>query len=279
MGRKKLIYGSYFMVRSEHARSGKVSPEILLLLAIVLCASFEVVAYIKSGKDLDGVHDEIKQSETRGNQRIETIADELNKRYLQLLKLAEDLALQQGRLVTMERTLSSEKDSLAQLQDTVNSQLEAIKKAGGEQSKEVAALQDKFNADIASKEKTITQLQGEYEMLKHLMDDQSALLVMMREQSILNSTNSPSAAGNQIAPVDVAKTAGAGSQAPQSFQSGAIVPIPSSEAVPSGMASVPAGPQPVTQPPAPVQIHDAEKVSPTNAPASAKPGPGAPSSH
>lgn len=260
------------MVRYDHARSGRISPEILLLIAILLCAIFEVMAYIKSGKDLDGVHDEIKQSEARGKASIETIADELNKRYLQLLKLAEDLALQQGRLVTMERTLSSEKDSLSQLQDSVNSQLDAFKKAGGEQTKEVAALQEKFNSDIASKEKTITQLQGEYEMLKHLMDDQSALLVMMREQAIVNNTGSgaSAAAGGQIPSIDVSKTAPAGSQAPQSFQSGAIVPIPSSPASP-GLAASPSSPQPATQPPAPVQIHDAEKIPPTNSPAAVLP--------
>ena len=237
-----------------NSRSGKVNPEILLVLAIVALACYMAFSVYETNQKFAAYDAQIKDVRDTGKTDVKELADQLGARYLQLLKLAEDLAMQQSRMVSIERTISLEKDSVSQLQDTLKSEVDNLKKERGEQSDEVAALQDKFKNEITSKEQTIAKLQGEFESLKTVMDDQSALLVMIREQAILNSSGAAAAAATNGSAA--AGAAPPGSEAPQSFHAGAIVPIPSTDATPA----TPAAAVPSTQPPAPVMINNAETV-------------------
>ncbi|MDE1171530.1 MAG: hypothetical protein PW734_10035 [Verrucomicrobium sp.] len=248
--------------QSRRRESGRVGPEILLALAIVACGVCIGALYYQTQQDVQSLHASIDTVQARSDSNVKQLETQLGQRYLQLLKLAEDLAMQQGRMVTLERNLTLQKNSVTQLQDTFHGEVDSLKKEGGARAKEVSLLEDKFKNAIALKEKSITQLQEEYDVLKNLMDDQSALLVMMREQAIVNggSTNSsgaiPPGGPDAVLPVANPGTQSplapgippAGSQGPQSFQTGAIVPIPSTEA-----------PQPTTQPPPPMPIHDADQ--------------------
>ncbi len=247
------------------SRSGKVSPEILLVLAIVALGCFVAVSYYETKVKFDQVKAQIDDSRTDSQNDVKELTDQLNKRYLQLLKLAENLAMQEGRLVTIERSIGAEKDSIAEMQDTFKTDVESIKRQGGEQTKEVALLEDKFKTEIDSKTKTIGELQDEFKTLKNLMDDQSALLVMIREQAIVSAASNgttppPAVPAAPSSPIDISvQNAPPGAQSPQSYQADAIVPIPSQ----TGPA-----PQPTTPQPTPMLVHDADGLPSTNAPAS-----------
>jgi hypothetical protein len=233
------------MIRDMNSKSGKATPEILLVLAIIALACFVGVQSFLFKQKFSAVEDEIKGVKGDGEQSLGKLRADLNSRYLQLLKLSEDMSMQQGRFQLIERSLAAEKESMGQLQDDFKRDLEAVQKKDGEHAQAVALLEDKFKNEIAAKERSIGQLQGEYDSLKNLMDDQSALLVMVREQSILNSATASSAApssGPQT-PIDVLPASNV-AQSPDSNAGSSLVPIPS-------------GASPSVPQPAPVPVHDA----------------------
>ncbi|HEY8965949.1 MAG TPA: hypothetical protein VIM58_05870 [Candidatus Methylacidiphilales bacterium] len=239
-----------------NSKSGKATPEILLVLAIIALACFVGVQKFLLDKKFAAVDEKINGVRKDGEDNVSKLSANLNSRYLQLLKLSEEIAMQQGRFVTIERALAAERESMSTLQDDFKRDLDAIQKKGGEQAQAVATLEDKFKNEIAAKERSIGQLQSEYDSLKNLMDDQSALLVMVREQSILNAASangSPAATGSSSIPIDVANPTTA--QSPESVASGSLVPIPS--------GSSPSAPQPE-----PVPVHDASGKINEGAPAS-----------
>ena len=229
-----------------NSKSGKATPEILLVLAIIALACFVGVQSFLFKQKFTAVEDEIKGVRGDGEQGLGKLRADLNSRYLQLLKLSEDMSMQTGRFQLIERSLAAEKESMGQLQDDFKKDLDLVRKKDGEHAQAVATLEDKFKNEIAAKERSIGQLQSEYDSLKNLMDDQSALLVMVREQSILNSaTASASTPSSGAAPtsIDVLPASNV-AQSPESTSGSSLVPIPS-------------GASPSVPQPAPVPVHDA----------------------
>ncbi|SDU24519.1 hypothetical protein SAMN05444156_2828 [Verrucomicrobium sp. GAS474] len=236
-----------------NSQSGKATPEILLVLAIIALACFVGVQKFLLDKKFLAVQEKIDGVKKDGEDNVSKLSANLNSRYLQLLKLSEEIAMQQGRFVTIERSLAAERESMSTLQDDFKRDLDAVRKKDGEHAAAVATLEDKFKNEIAAKERSIGQLQTEYDGLKNLMDDQSALLVMVREQSILNSAGGGAGAGG------AGGNGAAGSATPQPID---VFPTPATPQSPDSVAGsslvpIPSGSSPSTPQPAPVPVHDA----------------------
>jgi septal ring factor EnvC (AmiA/AmiB activator) len=166
--------------------SGKTNPIILLVVVFVAFAGFIGTAYYHSLQEFEAIRTEMKQLKGEVKGDVLSLTDQVNKRYLTLLQMAESLSTQQNKLIGVERTIASEREMLAQLQENFRNELAQVRKMGGDANKMVSELEEKFQKETKTGEVRLVRLTDDYNSLKTQIEDHNALLVMMREQALLN---------------------------------------------------------------------------------------------
>jgi uncharacterized membrane-anchored protein YhcB (DUF1043 family) len=168
------------------ANTGKSNAMIAALIVVVACLGFMITSFISTNQDLEKVHAEMKSLRTNLDEQVVSLKDQINNRYLTLLKMSEDLSSQQSKMLGVERTIMAEREALAKLQENFRNEIAQVKKLGGDASRMVTSLEEQFKQEVKVKEVKLARLQDDFESVKNQIEDQSALLVMMREQALMN---------------------------------------------------------------------------------------------
>jgi chromosome segregation ATPase len=152
---------------------------------------FIVAAYFSIMQEFDTVREQIVEVQSQYKKDIESLNEQIRQRYLTVLKQAQDIDQQQAKLAAIDRSITSEKEALGTVEDSFHSELAQMKKLGMDSNREVAGLEENFAEEIKLRELKLAKLQDDYQSMKNEVEDQQTLLVMMREQSLLDKYKQP----------------------------------------------------------------------------------------